>query len=241
MTGDEWTKVFSLRHVYLRRLSEKSVKHDQCILWTGGVNSIGHGIISVFNQSVSVHKLAFVCANGPINYRDQVRHTCRMCACVNPSHLFLVQCDKDRFWRSVVKSDDRGCWTWTGCVHDFGYGRISIGGSPIAAHRYSWILHFGEIPDGMQVLHKCDNPPCVRPDHLYLGVDQDNANDRVARGRTVRGENRPDSILTASDVVTIRRRYSSGGTSYARIAFDYGVSVACIVGAIKRRTWKHVP
>lgn len=94
----------------------------------------------------------------------------------------------DRFWSKVRKSD--GCWLWTDKPHaPWGYGRLgnAINGKEIKAHRLSWMLHFGPIPDGLGVLHKCDTPLCVRPDHLFLGTQLDNVHDCVAKGRAAGG------------------------------------------------------
>lgn len=93
---------------------------------------------------------------------------------------------KDRFWSKVVKTDT--CWIWIGAgsTSKKGYGQIRLPGAKgrqTSAHRVSWILHRGEIPIGLDVLHKCDNPPCVNPDHLFLGTNQDNVNDKVSKGR----------------------------------------------------------
>lgn len=89
-----------------------------------------------------------------------------------------------RFWQRVEKTD--GCWRWTGPLHAFGYGLIWRGGNNVGAHRISWEIHVGPIPDGLFVLHRCDNPPCVRPDHLFLGTQADNIHDMVAKGRNYR-------------------------------------------------------
>lgn len=92
-----------------------------------------------------------------------------------------------RFWAKVKKTD--GCWLWRGAVHSdsFPYGLISRsgGGIPLRAHRVSWALHHGQIPPGLHVLHKCDNPRCVRPDHLFLGTPKDNSDDAKKKGRLV--------------------------------------------------------
>ena len=87
-----------------------------------------------------------------------------------------------RFWRYVDKSGD--CWEWTGATNGR-YGHISRGPGlgVAAAHRVSWEIHNGPIPAGLFVLHRCDNPPCVRPDHLFLGTDQDNSDDKLRKGR----------------------------------------------------------
>jgi hypothetical protein len=87
----------------------------------------------------------------------------------------------DRFWEKVDKSGD--CWLWTGHRGCKGYGAAWAEGRHQAAHRVSWELAFGAIPDGLHVLHHCDNPPCVNPDHLWLGTNSDNQRDCVAKGR----------------------------------------------------------
>jgi len=89
----------------------------------------------------------------------------------------------DRFWEKVDTS--RECWEWTGSKRPLGYGQMGIPGTnrPVGAHRISWELHFGPIPDDMFVCHRCDNPKCVRPDHLFLGTPTDNVRDMVAKGR----------------------------------------------------------
>ncbi len=96
-----------------------------------------------------------------------------------------------RFWRAVKKSDDpEGCWLWTACRQSFqgktkrpGYGKIGDGSSSRYAHRVSWELHYGPIPEGKDVLHDCDNPGCVRPDHLFLGDQPANMRDAWKKGR----------------------------------------------------------
>ena len=96
-----------------------------------------------------------------------------------------ISTPQEIFERHVQRGD--GCWNWGGYLMKKNYGFTRIGGrgsKGVLAHRLSWMLHFGEIPDGLHVCHKCDNPSCVRPDHLFLGTNQDNILDRVAKKRS---------------------------------------------------------
>ena len=99
----------------------------------------------------------------------------------------------DLFWSKVEKTKD--CWEWVGCKTDGGYGRYGRKIKLQKAHRISWTLINGEIPKGLFVLHKCDNPSCVKPEHLFLGTAKDNTQDMISKGRKsdVSGEKHPNS------------------------------------------------
>lgn len=143
-----------------------------------------------------------------------------------------------------IAIDDKRCWNWTGSKRN-GYGRLIVGsrsdGSRHSetAHRYSWLVFRGEIPDGYFVCHHCDNPACVNPEHLFIGTRQDNTNDRERKNRNnhVLGERVPTSRFTEKDVVEIRQSNKSS-RELARI---YGVSKSSIQDIKNRETWKHVP
>jgi hypothetical protein len=90
--------------------------------------------------------------------------------------------DEARFWARVEKGP--GCWNWLGRSGVQHYGTVSVNGKDVGAHRYAWELHNGPVPEGRHILHHCDNPRCVRPDHLYAGTAQDNMRDMYRRGRS---------------------------------------------------------
>lgn len=146
----------------------------------------------------------------------------------------------DLFWRHVEKAD--GCWIWHGATTKFGYGQIKSAQKKYAAHRLSWEIHNGrEIPHGYHVCHRCDNPRCTNPDHLFIGTPKDNIRDAMRKGRMrtrpVLGVDHPNSKLTEDAVRAIRLDQRS----LPQIAREYGVSHV-LIGKVKRREiWKHIP
>lgn len=150
----------------------------------------------------------------------------------------------DRFWSKVDIKGDNDCWEWQAGRNKKGYGHFKLGvGSDIRAHRLSWMLTCGEIPDGLNVLHKCDNPPCCNPNHLFIGTAKDNILDALSKGRidTRPGVRNPNSILTEKDVLEIRsecENYEYG--IYSRLGRKYGVKSSVIRGVAIRISWTHI-
>ena len=174
----------------------------------------------------------------------------------------------ERFWSKVDKTDR--CWNWTGYRTPKGYGQIALDNyGPIrTASRVSWEMHNEPILEGMNVLHRCDNPACVRPDHLFLGTKAENNFDMRAKGRhchgddhwtrkqperVLRGDNHPSrgdkrdkvprgsqkSHLTEDDVVAIRAAYASG-TQQSQLCRLYGLKPPAMWAIVHRHSWKHV-
>ncbi len=153
----------------------------------------------------------------------------------------------DKFWEKVNKTD--GCWLWTGSIEPGGYGMMmltdkSIGlRSSVKVHKISWKLHFGDIPDGLCVCHRCDVPACVRPDHLWLGTHAQNMRDMKEKKRhpgcpQFKGEDNPASKLTVNGVRIIRSRYSSGDCTLQMLASEFGVSFQTISLVVNNKIWK---
>lgn len=142
------------------------------------------------------------------------------------------------FWQRIAKPDTQdGCWIWTGGKTTAGYGIWSRGRGRHRpyAHRVAWELANGPIADGMNVLHRCDNPSCVRPDHLFIGTDADNVADKVAKGRHLRGEDCPWTQPTDEQVAEIRNLYASGGIRQRDIARRYGVDPSHVSNIVRRK------
>ena len=138
-----------------------------------------------------------------------------------------------RFWMNVRKTES--CWLWTRPTHDNGYGYLWVDGRHRRVSRLSWEIHYGPIPADLDVLHHCDNPPCVRPEHLFLGTQRDNMQDAIAKGRPVgpRGEDHGAARLTWAIVREIR---SSSETANA-LGRRYGVSGNTVKRARNYETW----
>lgn len=129
-----------------------------------------------------------------------------------------------------------GCWLWMGKVTTAGYGRVVVDGRATVAHRLSYRLHRGAIPDGLFVCHHCDVRLCVNPEHLFLGDAAANLGDMVRKGRSNRGERHGHSKLTPDAVLAIRSSLLTGKA----LAEQYGVARSCISRVRNRRAWSHL-
>jgi hypothetical protein len=146
-----------------------------------------------------------------------------------------------RFEAKINRTDT--CWLWTGKKHVRGYGRFRLANKWVLAHRASWMLFCGPIPDGQLVLHYCDTPACVNPQHLFLGTQLDNMQDCYSKRRMYRfeialGECNPAHKITVGDVHAIRALH--GALTLDELAMHFNISRAAIGLIQQRKRWRHV-
>ena len=161
----------------------------------------------------------------------------------------------ERFWAKVdATGGPSACWPWLGALTK-GYGYLGRGNRSWYAHRFAWQQVIGPIPNGLLVCHRCDNPPCCNPVHLFLGTDADNVRDMIAKGRIAtgskhrsrthpetirRGEDHHSARLTVADVRAIRLRYRQGGIRQRDLGQAYGVTQTMIGRIVRGTAWRHV-
>jgi len=164
-----------------------------------------------------------------------------------------------RFWAKVQKRGPKHpglgtrCWVWTAARLPAGYGLFKLNGRSRVAHSVAWEIEHGELLRGICVLHRCDNPACVRPDHLFLGTRGDNNTDRSIKGRSAKGDRSPSRLhpesrprgsrhanakLTEERAARIRELYAVGDTTQTRLARLFGVHQKVISGIVLGTSWK---
>lgn len=160
-----------------------------------------------------------------------------------------------RFWDKVDRSPGQGpegsCWGWTAGCNRAGYGQFKHGERIVGAHRMAWKLERGPIPEGLCVLHRCDTPGCVNPDHLFLGTNADNSQDMVRKGRHLvghrekgrkqQGEKNSLAKLTDDQVLAIRREWAADGVTKQALANRHGVDRTVIGKIVRDKAWRHLP
>lgn len=155
-----------------------------------------------------------------------------------PSRPLPTGKDLERFWSKVEKTD--GCWNWIGRLNGQRYGIFKLKEYPEGAHRVSYRLHFGEVIDDLSVCHRCDNPRCVRPDHLFAGTHADNMADMKDKKRTrpAHGIRNPASKLSEGDVLAMKAALLTGEQCQA-LADRYGIALRTVQDIRRGRTWAH--
>lgn len=151
---------------------------------------------------------------------------------------------QERFWEKVDKETGSGCWEWTGASNERGYGRVRINDTLRYAHRAAHQFENGPLENSPQVNHHCDNPACVRPDHLYAGDQKENIADAIEHGDLLksraRGQEHGKSVLDEEQVREIRRLYDSGEHSQRDLSNRFDVSKGAIQDVVEWKTWTHL-
>jgi hypothetical protein len=142
---------------------------------------------------------------------------------------------QERYLARVIKRD--GCWDWSAATTKAGYGLFNAKRKTYYAHRVSYEMHCGEVPEGLHVLHECDNPRCSNPEHLFVGTPADNMRDRGQKGRAAAGERHGQSKLSADQVAKIR---STAGVTNLELAHVYNMSPGQISLIRSGKRWRHV-
>ena len=217
------------REGLIERFNKKFVVNQAtgCWEWTGFMS--GRGTPTMWNGARYEAATRISIRIQGTEPTKRIVHSCENHRCVNPDHLVIG--DRARFFSHVDRSGE--CWLWTGTKDGKGYGRFRVDSSKISSHRYAFREFSGAIPDGLQVLHRCDNPSCVRPEHLFLGTQKDNQIEMSMKKRQAR------QILSPNDVLQIRKL---NGTMKARdIADQFGVACSTVYGILSGRKWSHLP
>jgi len=158
-------------------------------------------------------------------------------------YLYTMKSVKERFWEKVQIGGSNECWPWRGSLNPKDYGRFLLDGKIQLAHRVAWILVNSLIPEGMCILHHCDNPPCCNVSHLFMGTKADNARDMYAKGRDTyttnrnRGEQCSQAKLTDVEVLEIRRLWAETSKTQGEIGKMFGVSIHTISAIICGKIW----
>jgi HNH endonuclease len=247
---------------------DKTTSPDGCWIWTGHVRGNGYGTIGIGYKRVKAHRLSWIVNCGNLPDEKQVCHVCDNPICVRPDHLLLGDCSGKRggqgsqgqacpfqitsqvrmtaeqllqhaFWMQVDKSTNpHGCWDWTGKLRLHGYGVMNVGHKAIKAHRLSWLVNHGDLPVDKLVCHTCDNPKCVRPDHLFLGTPAENAADMVRKGRHRTGKRRSSKGATnatpellCQEIIELCR----GGMTFKAIAKSVNLHRSTVSSICKKR------
>ena len=167
-------------------------------------------------------------------------HT-KSCGCLSSINRFEYDEDMKKKLLSHIDIKENGCWEWNRSRHKQGYGHFGYKMKTLLAHRVSWMIFKGELSHDIYVCHKCDNPPCVNPDHLFLGTNRDNIIDSIEKGRKdpPKGEKNGSSQLSEENVIEIRRLYEIGENQKS-LAKKFKTTRGHIGNIVHRRCWKHL-
>lgn len=228
-------------------------KNSDCLIWTGTINTYGNPKFHFEKKEYMACRFIYEYFNGVVSKNIFIQHKCNNKICVNPDHLY-IKSDKEvinqRFSNNIIIPDnwecnpEEKCWPWKGLIETGGYGIFIANGQHIKAHRFAYEAYNDcTIPDNLLVCHKCDNPLCCNPFHLFLGTAEDNNKDRTLKGRGVynHGSKHHNSKLTEEQVLQIRDILQNHKyTSLKLLADQFGVSRSIITVIRDRKGWNHI-
>ncbi|MHB1000512.1 MAG: hypothetical protein ACYC27_14830 [Armatimonadota bacterium] len=213
---------------------------DECWEWQASIRK-NSPQYCINGNRINARRYIYTNLHREIERGQRVISTCGNTICCNPAHLKTESyygSIEERFWRKVNKNSPHGCWDWTGAKSS-GYGSMYYEGRHQNATRISLILTGIKISKDIYVCHKCDNPACVNPDHLFLGSAKDNSDDKVAKKRHLYGENGTATKLTEDQAREIIARQSAG-ESVKVLAAEYGMSQTNIRAIANGKAWKYL-
>jgi len=143
-------------------------------------------------------------------------------------------------WKKINKKENDDCWEWVGALSNNGYGAFVLNQKTYSSHRIVYELIYGSISSGYCILHKCNNPSCCNPSHLYLGTHADNSKQMVNEGRSCRGEKNGRSKLNVEQIREIRRLYSTGKYYQRELGIRFGVSRSEIGRIVNGIMWGYI-
>jgi hypothetical protein len=218
-------------------------ENNECWNWTKRTNQAGRPIATIEEtvngkRTVTTMYIQHYILEQHLGRSIETRYIDPVCGnplCCNPEHL-QERNFENRFWNNTV-SNENGCWEWQGATHKkTGYGIITLDGEARTTHTVSYEQANGAIPDGLFVLHRCNNRVCINPEHLYIGTHDDNMRDMANAGST-KGAKNPNAVLNDSNVKEIRKLINSKMITYADIAKRYSVKRQTIKDIALGRTW----
>ena len=182
--------------------------------------------------------------NANLKHNEDMKEAIETVPCTR-KEIKLSPADEAKFWSRINKDGptmphmESSCWQWMAGKFRKGYGSFKINGKARRSHCVAWMLTNGAMPGNLHVLHRCDNPACCRPDHLFLGTNADNVRDRENKGRghTFSGEAHKMAKLTAAQVVEIRALYAAGGIKQCELAKRFSVTQTNISNILLRKIW----
>lgn len=216
-----------------------------CLIWPFSKVPKGYGKLMVPGEGLRyAHKISYGLFIGPTDH--ELRNLCGNNSCYHPDHW------KAREYRSYYDyliqalaslPADGSCVEWPFCRTHSGYGHLRRNGVDLVVSREAYRLTYGSLPEGFEACHKCDNPPCFRPDHLFAGTPSDNMTDCSAKGRlnngSKHGDEHPCATVTGSQVLEMRELFASGA-SVQDLSVRFGIGRSGVRHIVHGRSWKHL-